>query len=119
MPTTPPTHEPATGEYPDEEPRARELTRAQRELIAFGAAFGVGLLVMPFLIWLAGNRVLGPYVHGDNPRAGPWSLFADYVVGLAHGSAVFWAVALGPAALLYLVRGFLMLWRALPQARGG
>jgi hypothetical protein len=119
MPTTPPNHGPATGENPYAEPRARGLTRAQRELIAFVAALGVGLLVMPFLIWLAGNRVLGPYVHGDNPRAGPWSLFADYVVGLAHGSAVFWAVALGPAALLYLVRGFLMLWRALPQARGG
>ncbi|MGO9803861.1 MAG: hypothetical protein ACLPQ6_13855 [Steroidobacteraceae bacterium] len=122
MPTTPPTHGPASGEHPDEEPRARgltRLTRAQRELIAFGAAFGAGLLVMPFLIWLAGSRVLGPYVHGDNPRAGPWSLFADYVVGLAHGSAVFWAVALGPAALLLLVRGFLMLWRALPRTAGG
>lgn len=98
--------------------RVRDLTRTQRELIVFGAALGVGLLVMPFLIWLVGSRVLGPYTHGDNPRAGAWSLFADYVVGLAHGSSVFWAVALGPAALLLLVRGFFALWRVLPQSPG-
>jgi len=111
MPTTPPTDGP--------EPEARGLTRTQRELIVLGAALGVGVLVMPLLIWLAGNRVLGGYLHGENPGAGPWSLFADYVVGLAHGSAVFWAVALGPLVLLLLVRGFLALWRVLPQTRGG
>jgi hypothetical protein len=109
MPTTPPTDAPA--------PPAG-LTRTQRELIVFGAALGLGILVMPFLIWLAGSRVLGPYVHGENPKAGPWALFADYVVGLAHGSAVFWAVALGPAVLLLLVRGFIALWRVLPQPEG-
>lgn len=92
------------------------LPRAQRELIVAGAALGVGILVMPFLIWAAGNRVLGPYTHGDNPRAGPWALFADYVVGLAHGSAVFWVVALGPLALLLAVRGFVALLRWVSQA---
>lgn len=106
MPTMPPTEEPVP---------TQGLTRTQRELIVFGAALGLGILVMPLLIWLAGNRVLGPYVHGENPKAGPWGLFADYVVGLAHGSAVFWAVALGPAVLVLLVRGFLALWRVLPQ----
>lgn len=99
--------------------RARGLTRTQRELIVFGAALAVGVLAMPLLIWLVGSRVLGGYAHGENPSAGPWSLFADYVVGLAHGSAVFWAVALGPAVLLLLVRGFLALWRVLPESRGG
>jgi hypothetical protein len=93
------------------------LTRTQRELIVLGAALGVGLIVMPFLIWVAGNRVLGPYAHGDNPKAGPWALFADYVVGLAHGSAMFWVVALGPLALLLLIRGFFALLRALPPPR--
>jgi hypothetical protein len=101
--------------------RARQsfagLSRARRELIVAGLAFAVGLLAMPFLIWIGGNRVLGPYTHGDNPRAGPWALFADYVVGLAHGSAVFWVVALGPLALLLLVRGFLALLRLVPRLR--
>jgi hypothetical protein len=95
------------------------LSRAQRELIVLGVALGFGLLVMPFLIWLAGNRALGPYTHGENLRAGPWALFTDYVVGLAHGSAVFWLVALGPALLLLLIRGFVALLRALPSPRRG
>jgi len=93
------------------------LSRTQRELTVAGAALALGLLLMPFLIWLAGNRFLGPYTHGDNPRAGPWALFADYVVGLAHGSAVFWVVALGPLALLVLIRAFLALLRRVPALR--
>jgi hypothetical protein len=95
------------------------LSRTQRELIVLGAAVGFGVLVMPFLVWLAGNRALGPYGHGETSRGGPWALFTDYVVGLAHGSAVFWLVALGPALLVLLIRGFLALLRSLPPARGG
>jgi hypothetical protein len=95
------------------------LSRTRRELIILGAALALGLLAMPFLIWLAGSRALGPYTHGDNPRAGPFALLADYFAGLSHGSAVFWVVALGPAALLLLIRGFFALLRALPPARRG
>jgi hypothetical protein len=97
----------------------RELPRAQREGVVFGAALLVGLLVMPFMIWFAGNRVLGPYTHGQNTHAGPFALLADYFLGLLHGSAVFWVVALGPAALLLLLRVFLALLRALPAGGGG
>jgi hypothetical protein len=101
--------------------RARQsferLSRVRRELIVAGLALAVGLLAMPFLIWLGGNRVLGPYTHGDSLKAGPWALFADYVVGLAHGSAVFWFVALGPLTLLVLVRGFFALLRRAPLLR--
>jgi len=96
--------------------RYAALSRAQRELIIFGAAVLWGLLLMPFLIWYAGSRVLGPYTHGQNPHAGPFALLADYLVGLAHGSGVFWAVALGPAVLLLLTRLFIALLRALPSA---
>jgi len=88
--------------------------RVRRELIIYGVALLVGLLVMPFLVWFGGSRVLGPYTHGQNTHAGPFALFADYFVGLAHGSAVFWAVALGPALLLLLARLFARLFRALP-----
>lgn len=101
--------------------RARDsfarLSRVRREILVAGLAVAVGLLAMPFLIWIGGNRVLGPYTHGDNPKAGPWALFSDYVVGLAHGSAVFWFVALGPLALLVLIRAFLALLRRVPLLR--
>ena len=95
------------------------LSPMRRELIAVGAALAFGILVMPFLIWLGGNRVLGPYTRGDDLKAGPWGLFADYVVGLVHGSAVFWGVALGPLLLLLLVQGFLTLLKSVPQLRRG
>ena len=71
------------------------LPRPQRELVIFGLALLCGLIVMPFLIWFAGNRVLGPYTHGQN----------------AH------AVALGPAVLLLLLRLFVALVRARPDPR--
>lgn len=93
----------------------RSLSRLQRELIVLGAALLFGVLLMPLLIWVAGNRVLGPYTHGQNPHAGPGALLGDFLTALAHGSVVFWAVALGPAAFLLLLR--LLVWgrRALPR----
>ncbi|HXZ60311.1 MAG TPA: hypothetical protein VEG26_09000 [Steroidobacteraceae bacterium] len=118
MATTPPTERTESQARPRRPwPSIASLSRTQRELIVAGAALATGVLVMPFLIFAAGSRFLGPYTHGDNPRAGPWALFADYVVGLAHGSAVFWVVALGPLALLVLIRGFLALLRKVPALK--
>jgi TctA family transporter len=95
------------------------LPRARRELIIFGLALLCGLLAVPLLIWAAGNRVLGPYTHGQNMHAGPLALLADFFTGLLHGSLVFWAVALGPAVLLLLLRLLVTALRAAPPARGG
>ena len=120
MAITPPTPEPAP---PERSLRSRlslgALSPMRRELIAVGATLAFGILGVPFLIWLGGNRVLGPYTHGDDPKGGPWGLFADYVVGLVHGSAVFWGVALGPLLLLLLVQGFLTLLKSVPRLRRG
>ena len=112
MPTTPPIERLMRARQQFE-----ELPRKQRDGILAIVALAAGLFVMPFLIWAAGSRVLGPYTHGEDANAGPWALFADYVVGLAHGSAVFWVVALGPLALLLLVRAFRALLRRAPQLR--
>ncbi len=90
------------------------LSRARRELALLGALLLTGLIVMPFLIWFAGNRVLGGYVHAQNAHAGPFALLGDFLLGLLHGSAVFWAVALGPAVLVFVVRLFVALVRVLP-----
>jgi len=88
-------------------------------LIIYGVALLFGLLGMPLLIWFAGNRVLGPYTHGQNLHAGPFALLGDFLLGLAHGSAVFWAVAVGPAVLVLLLRLMIRLIRAIPAARRG
>jgi hypothetical protein len=121
MSTTPPNPGPATRERRTPLRHSYEALppRLRRELIIYGAALLCGLVLMPFLIWFAGNRVLGPYTHGQNLHAGPLALFGDYYIGLFHGSAVFWVVALGPALLLLLARLFVALVRGLPAGGGG
>ena len=66
---------------------------------------------------MAGNRILGPYVQGQNSHAGPMALLGDFLTGLGHGSAIFWAVALGPAVFLLLLRLLVRLVRALGEER--
>ena len=97
---------------PDEVERSPRLPpRLRRELIVLGVLLLFGLIGAPLLIWTAGNRWLGPYTHGQNPHAGPLALLQDYAQSLLHGSGVFWAVALGPVALVLLVRLFIQLVR--------
>ena len=96
-------------------PRPRLPPRLRRELIVYGVALLCGLIGVPLLTWWGGNRVLGPYTHDQNTHAGPLALLGDFFIGLLHGSAVFWVVALGPAALVLLVRLFIMLVRAMPS----
>jgi hypothetical protein len=99
--------------------RARVLTgglNARREGLLFAVALAFGLLVLPFVIWLAGSRTLGPYTHGNDPRQlGPLALYADYLSGLGHGWIGYWVVALGPALLLTAMRLWLALVRHRPR----
>jgi hypothetical protein len=104
---------PEDRDYVVEEPRGwRGLSRLQRELIIFAAELVCGLVLVPLLIWVAGNRVLGGYTQGANQHAGPGALLGDFFTGLGHGSTVFWLVALGPAILVTLVRAFVHLLRS-------
>jgi len=92
-------------------------TRTRREAGIFGGALALGLLVIPLLIWLIGHRTLGPYTHGDDLHGlGPLTLYGDYYSGLAHGWLGYWAVAVGPAALLLFARLWLGLMRRLREA---
>lgn len=82
------------------------LAVMRRELIILGIALACGFVAVPLLIWVVGNRILGPYVHTQDPTAGtgPMRLIADFFVGLAHGSIIFWCVAIGPYVLITLMR---------------
>lgn len=86
-----------------------------RELLIFGIAFAAGLLVVPPLIWLVGNRMLGPYTHGADTRAGPFALLEDFFIGLGQGAITYWLVALGPAIMILLIRLFVAALRYRPQ----
>lgn len=70
----------------------------RRELGIFALLFGFGLLVMPFLIYLAGVLTLGPYEGGLLTFLG--SLVGD--VFTAKPSA--WLLVVGPYLLFTAIR---------------
>jgi hypothetical protein len=71
-----------------------------RELLSATICLGLGVLVMPCLIFAAGRVVLGPYAHGNL-----LALWRDYLQGLISGSDADWCIAIGPYLLLWLLRG--------------
>jgi hypothetical protein len=77
-------------------------------VLALAALFG--LLVLPWLIWIAGQLILGPYAGGSIGR-----YIGDFFVALAHGDLAFWLIVLGPAAFLILLR---LMWLGL-RGRSG
>jgi hypothetical protein len=77
------------------------------ELAAAGIGLGVGLALMPCLIFLAGSTLLGRY-EGASLRATFGSLFE----GAAAGSVASWIVILGPYALYLLFKALRAWWRA-------
>ena len=94
------------------------LAILRRELLIFGIALAGGLIGVPLLIWVVGNRILGPYVHTQDPTAGtgPMRLLADFFDGLTHGSIIFWCVVAGPYILLTLARALYIYLRSSPAA---
>ncbi len=90
--------------------------RLARELVLFGIALLAGTVLVPLLIWLVGDRALGPYTRTGGGRGGPLALLLDFLNGLAHGYRTFWLVALGPAILLLLVRLLIASLRYRPES---
>lgn len=84
-----------------------------RELTLFLGALAFGLIIVPWLIWLAGEATLGDYVNG-----GPFALWGDFFRGLLAGSLGYWVAALGPYVLLLAARALLRLWRRPTDAEG-
>jgi hypothetical protein len=95
--------------------RVRSFWSAQsplrRNLLLLALALAFGLLVLPWLIWIAGSAALGPYAGGNVLH-----FIGDFFVALAHGELVFWLIVLGPPLFLILAR---LLWWAVFQARTG
>lgn len=89
--------------------RWRTQSFAIRELILFAVLVLAGLLLMPWLIWLAGRAALGAYANG-----GPLHLWLDFLRGLAHGDLPFWGVALGPYLASLFFRIAAVAWRRNP-----
>jgi uncharacterized membrane protein YdjX (TVP38/TMEM64 family) len=76
-----------------------------RELRYFLLMAGFGLLVLPFLVYLAGVLSLGPYEGGLLSFLG--SLYGSFVT--LQPTA--WALLLGPYLLFWVVRLMTRPWR--------
>jgi hypothetical protein len=71
-----------------------------RELMTIALCIGLGLLVMPCLIYAAGRLALGPYAHGNL-----FALWHDFLAALTTGSYAAWFIVIGPYLLVWLLRG--------------
>jgi hypothetical protein len=71
-----------------------------RELLIVATCLGIGVIVMPCLIFLAGRIALGPYAHGN-----VFALWSDFIRGLVSGSQSVWFIVLGPYLFVWLFRG--------------
>ena len=81
--------------------------RWRKELVLAGVGIGVGLLVLPALIYLVGILILGAY--GGGPHIG--SFYGDFFRNLFDGAGRTWFIALGPFLLLSLIRLIFWPWR--------
>lgn len=98
-------------------PRAATARRVRIELLVLGVALFCGFVAIPLAIWLVGNRILGPYAHGqDASNGGPMRLLGDFFTGLGHGSLVFWCVVIGPYVIVSLARLLYLFLRSAPTA---
>lgn len=70
------------------------------ELLTLAACLGIGVLVMPCLIFAVGRLALGSYAHGN-----VFALWRDFMAGLLTGSQAVWFIVLGPYLFVWLLRG--------------
>ena len=78
----------------------RRKHRMRFELIFASLWLALGLFVLPGLIFMVGNALLGPY----GEKAGLSTFYSDFYADLAGTSGRAWAIALGPLVLIYLLR---------------
>ena len=78
----------------------RYRRRARFEVIFASIWLAIGLFVLPAAIFAVGGALLGPY--GDTGRLGRF--YGDFFGDLAEPSLRAWALALGPLALISVLR---------------
>jgi hypothetical protein len=88
------SHTTTDGELP-----ARQ-SRVRFEVIFASVWFGIGLFVIPALIYTIGAMLLGPY----GTDAGLAAFYGDFFADLAEPSARAWAIALGPLLIISVLR---------------
>ena len=92
-----PVYDDSADESSAEERRSRRL---RFELIFASVGLAFGLFLLPALIFWVGAALLGAY--GEN--AGLSTFYVDFYGDLADGAGRAWILALGPLALVYVLR---------------
>jgi hypothetical protein len=82
----------------------------QREISIAAAAFGFGLFVLPFAIYLVGQQLLGEY----RADAGAMALAESIWLGLLSLSVPAWLLVLSPYLTLQLLRWVRRVWQPRP-----
>ena len=78
----------------------RYRRRARFEVIFASIWIAIGLFALPAIIFAVGGALLGPY--GDNGGLGRF--YGDFFGDLAEPAVRAWAIALGPLALISILR---------------
>ena len=79
----------------------------KKELLIFGILFFIGLVVLPFCIYVVGQNVIGEY----SPDAGAFGLVMAIWGDLARFRIAAWILVLSPWAVIQLIRLAAALWR--------
>jgi hypothetical protein len=87
--------------------RLRAQPPLRREIFILSAALLFAVLILPSLIWTAGQFFLGDYIRSPtgSPTGGPLALTLDLLGGVFSLSPGHWLVLLGPYLLLAGLRG--------------
>jgi hypothetical protein len=91
---------PAADTDATEVPGNRYRRRVRFEVIFASIWLAIGLFLLPAAIFAVGGALLGPY--GDTGRLGRF--YGDFFGDLAEPSLRAWALALGPLALISVLR---------------
>jgi peptidoglycan/LPS O-acetylase OafA/YrhL len=77
----------------------------KRDAAWLAVAVGLGVVVLPWVVYFTGHALFGPYANG-----GPGRFFADFLGGLALLRVHSWTIALGPLLAVAV-------WRLLTRLR--
>jgi hypothetical protein len=76
------------------------MARYKHELILLGSLLGIGVLVLPFVVYLVGIEIVGPY-EGES---GPFGLLASILGAVVRGNWAAWVLVLSPYLIVQLTR---------------
>jgi hypothetical protein len=82
-------------------------TNWQREVAIAAGLLAVGLLVLPFAVYVVGQQMLGEYGDGAGPLALAESIWLD----LLSLRLPAWILVLSPYLTIQLARGVRRIWR--------